>query len=269
MMDEAMMSPFAGHTLPTLSQRSVEPTVTNLAGAAFADGEQETLPVAAFGGITDSEVHVLAADGNADISVLDHHGDVSSFSPQTAEPMFGNLFDLNQEWGYVEPDEPRLDQGPEVAEEPRPILSDADGRLNKIANDPTSRRSGSRGLIRLAVPLRKSLLCTPVPKLKPSHNRKNVEVGDAGEGKSSKQISFTLARSVDEKATILLMKASGIIADQEQPDEIAYQQFGTQFAQPMQPDLVGGMRVTFDLPDYGGADKYSALLCDATEDDAC
>ena len=73
--------------------------------------------------------------------------------------------------------------------------------------------------------------------------------------------------SLDERATVLLMKTSGVIGDNEQPSDLSHAQFGNKFVTHLQDDLLGDMRVTFGMPMDGEADSFSALLCDAEVQD--
>jgi hypothetical protein len=71
------------------------------------------------------------------------------------------------------------------------------------------------------------------------------------------------AMTVDEKATSMLFKASGLVAHDPLSDE-AQDLFGEQFIDPMKESLVHDMRVTFGIAGEEGMHAVNALI---TEDE--
>ncbi|CAL5000947.1 unnamed protein product [Urochloa decumbens] len=151
----------------------------------------------------------------------------------------------------------------------RPVLGDAKTRLNKDGRASSGNNGQQRGISRFSVPLKKSLLCTPVGRPKVAHGKKNVAF--EAQGLNEKKICKPgkkngMCLPVEEKATALLMRTAGIIDNNESPTAEAHDKFGLQFAFPMQLDLVGDMRNTFGLPASGGAGVLEGLASDAADD---
>ncbi|CAL5086217.1 unnamed protein product [Urochloa decumbens] len=250
MFEEALMPAYLGHSQSMPSQRSVEPTATERA-LAVPD--------------------LLVWEEDAEIEVDQHlearkQQDIVPdllTSPGSHEPMFGRLFDLNQEW---ESQGGMFDGNIDGADKDRNggegILQPADERLNKQRREHTSQKTRTKGMSRIVIPLKKSLLCTPTPKPKMPHIKKTAAGTELAAGIRDKNANKGLSGSVDDKATALLMKTSGIIGDNELPSEAALMQFGTQFVMPMKEDLIGDMRVTFGMPE-DGPDALGALVGDA------
>lgn len=124
-----------------------------------------------------------------------------------------------------------------------------------------------RGMVRFIVPLTKSLLCNPMPRQKNGHAKKSSH-SDAvsaatGQPWGTKTKKCGSDSSLDQQAAALLMKASGVLGDSEQPSESTKQQFSEKFVTPLETGLVGDMRVVLGLPEDGGADRLSALVMPA------
>ncbi|CAO2176019.1 unnamed protein product [Urochloa humidicola] len=190
----------------------------------------------------------------------------------TTEPFFGDLFDLNQVCDDVDVSLPvlqpsQIEEGIEESWDPRITLGAADGRLNKQRKDLPAHKSGTRGIIKLTVPIKKSLLCNPAPKSK-MHSKKDVTVDQIQNAKFTKGLAGSTERNLEDKATLLLMKASGIQGENGLITEEMHLKFGNQFVTPMQEEFIGDMRNTFDMPESAGADKFSILVGDAGTDDA-
>jgi len=116
---------------------------------------------------------------------------------------------------------------------------------------------------RFSVPAKKPVLLTPTVRAKAASARKAAhstlpdETRSESERKGGKR-SMRLANkppsnlSVEEQAIALLMKKSGILESVKAPTVTELQQFHTQFVDPMEGQVVGGMREAFGLPDGGG-----------------
>jgi hypothetical protein len=74
---------------------------------------------------------------------------------------------------------------------------------------------------------------------------------------------------VEEKATNLLLSASGLPVDNEETIASSLLMFGEQFVNPLRAELAGSMRVTLGLPVDGvlGAGCLDALVADADADE--
>ncbi|CAL5008978.1 unnamed protein product [Urochloa decumbens] len=198
-------------------------------------------------------------------------------SPNSEGPMIARLFDLNQEWEGVNDcniavDVPNTEETIPLQEPcvERPALADAAGRLNSGATEGAAHRSASRGIARLAVPLRKSLLCPPVLKNKSVKAKKQVAPEKAPSNSSrkiQKETGTSVAMTLDEQATKMLMKTTGILVGDGQLSEEAQQRFGNQFVTQMIEDKVVDLRVAFGLPEHGQADRLSALVGEEDSDD--
>ncbi|CAN6215608.1 unnamed protein product [Urochloa humidicola] len=287
MLEEAIMDTRFGQRPPMLSQRSVEPTVTEQAPAvpdllvwegvsdlpAVSAMEQNNVPLMQ-AAILDGEAAASASPPV--LSKQDNLLDLLT-SPGSIEPMFGRMFDLNQECESME--EPLISTEQFVQDTTniyavddgkvdRTILGQADGRLNKQGKDQTASRLGGRGTVRLTVPVKKSLLCTPALKTKTPQCKKLPGSEVVAKGQQNKKCTRTASSTIDEKATTLLMKSSGIISDNEPITESAHLHFGNQFVAPMKEKLIGDMRVTFRMTDNDGPDLFSTLVGDAEGEDA-
>jgi hypothetical protein len=72
---------------------------------------------------------------------------------------------------------------------------------------------------------------------------------------------------VEERATALLLKSLGLLNAEGEISPSALQLSGEQFINPLQVELAGGMRVTFELPVDGGVgiSCFDAIAVDAAE----
>ncbi|CAL5025649.1 unnamed protein product [Urochloa decumbens] len=281
MIEEAMRPANLWHSQPTVSQCSVEPTVVQRAPAVpdllvwekdlvleadqqLEASRQQFIQVDAPELISTAQLCEDNASGLH--SRQDNVLDLLTCSG-SAEPMFGKMFDLNEEW---ETQRRMFDDNSVGADregnDGRDILAPADERLNKQGKELPSHKTGPKGMARLAIPLKKSLLCTPAHKPKTQHYKKSATATEMMAGRRDKQVNKIAAGSIDNRATALLMKTSGILGDNELPSEAALNQLGTQFVLPMKEDLLGDMRTAFGMPE-SGADALGALLADADDHD--
>lgn len=131
------------------------------------------------------------------------------------------------------------------------VLCDADGRLNK---EPLPRNQ-YRGVPRYAAPQGKSLLCNPGHKSKSSTCKKASSEAFPPNQSVKKNVKTTIkgnsTRSVDERATTLLLKTSALVTGSEPATAAIHEQFGGQFVGPMDDALVGGMRTVFGISTLG------------------
>ncbi|CAL4951887.1 unnamed protein product [Urochloa decumbens] len=279
MMEEAVLLPDSVHSPPLLSQRSVEPTAADTVVPMPVTQDEDTRKQAPEVDLVvgEQEVEVPEKDTSPhETPVRKEEGlsrfkDVLTASLDSRETYCCNLFDLNQDCEPPEEGQIQVEVVEDVSQEGdvtqerddqivRASLYPTDDRLNK--RDHGSHRPSTRGVARLVVPLKKSLLCNPVHRSKTPHTKKAATTCGTVQGKEN---SFA-GGSLDEKAAAFLMKASGIIGANEQPSESAHLLFGNQFTMPMQEDTLGDMRVAFGLPENAGTDIFSALLSDATEE---
>ncbi|CAL4993205.1 unnamed protein product [Urochloa decumbens] len=217
------------------------------------------------------------------ISLTDNSARMAS--PVSNGPMFPALFDLNEEAPFAD-----LSNGEtHVADGERATLQDATERLNTGARELTVRRAilqdatdllntgarelpvhrpGTKGLSRFVIPLRKSLLCQPVHKTKtPKPRRQAPEDGQLVAVGKKTAVHGQSTQTIDEQATSFLMKTTGTIVGDEEMSEEAQLRFGSRFVMPLHNDTIGDMRVAFDLPAEGNADKLSPLMAVTDLDD--
>jgi hypothetical protein len=145
----------------------------------------------------------------------------------------------------------------------RPVLGAADTRLNKDARASSGSRNQFRAMAMFAVPLKKSLLCTPNTRNKATLGKKVA--GPDQEKRVTRQGKHASAvLSLDDRATAVLLQAAGT-GDHSGPltDEMKMK-FYEQLADPMSDALVGSMRQTFGLP----AEGEGGLLALAADADA-
>ncbi|CAL5085642.1 unnamed protein product [Urochloa decumbens] len=309
MLMEASLPLCAMHSLPKSSQRSVEPTVTERAPAvrdlltgdieaeADIDGVMKNSSV---DNVPANASGLLGAEKPQEGAVLQSTPGMPTkratafdllTSPGSSEPLFGKMFDLNQEWenwdfqqasaenmlqdqldtlavGDKNTLHSQLDgldangTGKEDCAD-RISLGPAEARLNKQGKDHPGHKTGIKGIARLAVPLKKTLLCTPIHKPKIPQNKKNNSIEDAVQLKRN---SKGPCLAIDEQAATLLMKTSGALGASELPSEMAQEKFGKQFVTPLHVGTVGDMRKAFGLSDTG-ADVLEALVCEADDND--
>ncbi|CAL4964633.1 unnamed protein product [Urochloa decumbens] len=127
-------------------------------------------------------------------------------------------------------------------------------------NTPRHRKH-AKGLARLVVPLKKSLLCNPTPRPKAQHGKKAAaEPPVTPGGKNTKGGS---KGTVEEQAAVFLIRNSGIVNATGHIKDSDQQHFGEQFFKPIQDTLVGNMRSAFGLPSEGQLDSLGALAIDA------
>ncbi|CAL5049708.1 unnamed protein product [Urochloa decumbens] len=124
----------------------------------------------------------------------------------------------------------------------------------------------ARGMARMQIPLKKALLTNPVLRPRAAHMKKANADGAHSEVKAQRRTPRIVPKgasdlSLDDQATVLLMKTSGVISDEETVDAVAQEKFGTQFAEPLTENVVGDMRVTFGIQKE--ADLLGALAIDA------
>lgn len=141
------------------------------------------------------------------------------------------------------------------------VLREADGRLNRQAK-AAGRKTG--GAAMFAVPFRRALLYNPVPKRKAQACKKSV-VDASHEAQSVKMASGNgnanhQPLSLNDQATALLMRSSGLLGENEAPIELTSTTFRKQFVSPLQEKTVGGLRGTFGLADENGSDSLNALV---------
>lgn len=141
---------------------------------------------------------------------------------------------------------------------------EASGRLNREPRNHPGPRGLGRGIAMFSIPLKKALLCNPAVRPKSTLSKKKyaheLDRKENGVG-SSGSVSLT----VDDKASAMLMRASGITGDHEAPTEVAHQQFVGQFVDPMQAGLAGGLRDVFGMQQIGNGGSLEVLVADADE----
>ncbi|CAL5019139.1 unnamed protein product [Urochloa decumbens] len=212
----------------------------------------------AFGHVQNMANGPLAVQADGDVGQIDiaSVGARSGTGPQRA------LFDLNL--GCEGLDEEHVLQPAPNAD--RHILGAADARLNKDARASSGARPLSRGIARFAVPLKKSLLCAPAGRTKPPQFKKGSSSDSAHgdrRGPKPNQVG-AVSQSVDDKAAARLMRAAGVIGENEQPTVESQLKFYGEFVAPMQGSKVADMRQVFGLPDVG-AGSLQILAVDAEE----
>lgn len=150
----------------------------------------------------------------------------------------------------------------------RSVLGGAEKRLNREVRDQGNHKSQSRGMARLIVPLKRSLLCNPVPRPKSFHAKKvsvdSSDVAPADKRSTRAGNKSNVRLPAEEQATALLMKTCGIDEGMLHAQE-GSQKLGEKFVSPMQADLVGGMRVALGLTADGGVGALDALVSDVGE----
>lgn len=122
-----------------------------------------------------------------------------------------------------------------------------------------------------ACPLPSFLMPTTKPVLQsPSSVVGHVSHSKDAKGKTKKKIHQqslsdkkkskpAIASSVEDQATMLLMKGCGLLEDSSIPGETMKAKFHKQFVDPMGPVVEDNLRVTFGIQKDGGADSFSAL----------
>jgi hypothetical protein len=150
----------------------------------------------------------------------------------------------------------------------RTVLGEADVRLNKDSRGLMGSRNHSRGILRLAVLLKKSLLCPPPRRGKPSLSKKDGTAGSvsiAADRRGAKLgQSGTSGLSVEDRATSLLLRASDPSGSDAQRSEADKQQFHGQFAASLQSEMLGDMRHVLGIP-VGVTGGLEVLATDADD----
>jgi hypothetical protein len=101
----------------------------------------------------------------------------------------------------------------------REILEATENRLNKDPLDAHCLKSGSRGMIRFAVPLKKVLLCNPSSRPWASIAKKQAPAEGSATNKPDKKKGVKAScvlSTLDDQATMLLMMTCGILGEGEQ-----------------------------------------------------
>ncbi|CAL4930149.1 unnamed protein product [Urochloa decumbens] len=124
---------------------------------------------------------------------------------------------------------------------------------------------GMKGVARFALPLRKALLANPMTRPKLAHMKK-LRGAHADKGERANATSrSSLRMSLDDQATVLLMRKSGVLGVDEQLDTIdanLQEQFVIQLVEPLKDGVLGNMRETFAIKE-GRPDVFGALEIDA------
>ncbi|CAL4913002.1 unnamed protein product [Urochloa decumbens] len=181
-------------------------------------------------------------------------------TPCSNGPAHGLDFDLNV--GFLDVDAQPVSEN--MAAPERMILGTAEGRLNR---DITIPRSGTRGVARFAVPLKRALLSNPPMRLKTCQAKKHtVDSASRRQGKGA--VKSGMGISLDEQAATLLMKTAGVLGVNDKMTDEAKKQFGEKLATPLQEDVVGDIRAAFGIPEGGDRDALSGLLGVADEDES-
>ncbi|CAO2175308.1 unnamed protein product [Urochloa humidicola] len=151
----------------------------------------------------------------------------------------------------------------------RNILGAAEGRLNKEAKEGAAHKPMARTMTRFAVPLRKALLGTPMIRGKASAAKRFVQAENVltERKRASKSAPKNVALSIDEQATALLMRATGVIAADEIPTDEAHQAFGETFIDSMIHKPVQDIRIALGLPGEGRVDVLGVLAAEAADSD--
>jgi hypothetical protein len=139
----------------------------------------------------------------------------------------------------------------------RAILGAADDRLNKEARGAVAPRVHARGIARLAVPFKKALVNAPVERSKTIQSKKPAHAE-----KPIRGVPGNL--SIDEKATMVLIRAADANAKVNLLSDDLKQNFYGQFAEATQEGLVRNMRTVFGLS-ADGVGSLAVLADEASE----
>lgn len=110
------------------------------------------------------------------------------------------------------------------------------------------------------------MLGFPGVKPKTIHSKKVFDEAGTSTGgrRSQRPIAIeTQALPVEEQATAFLMKTCGILGELEKPNNLAHDQLGEQFVEPLKSGIVGNVRSAFGLPEDGAEDRLAPLIIDA------
>ncbi|CAN6275443.1 unnamed protein product [Urochloa humidicola] len=178
----------------------------------------------------------------------------------------GLPFDLNQAVPFPPPPATGLQVlAPATAtvcdNTPRVVLGTAEARLNKDEKD----KAGPKSAVRFAVPLKKALLCNPMARSKSSGTKKQLQNESVlkERKKANRGTGKKINLPIDEQATVLLMKAAGVITEDAQLTEEAQQQFGETFTEPLLDKPVRDIRIALGLPGDGRVDALGVLVSEA------
>ncbi|CAN6273964.1 unnamed protein product [Urochloa humidicola] len=176
----------------------------------------------------------------------------------------GLPFDLNQELTVLQNDA----ESQPAEHRDRALMDATERQLNREAPQGSFHKSAPRTVTRFAVPLKRSLLCNPMLRSKSQSTKKQTQVECAVEKKkSSKSVARNSNMSIDEQATVILMKATGVIDETAKLTEEAQQKFGEQFVDPLQDEPVCDIRIALGIPGKGHADVLGVLVREAGTDD--
>ncbi|KAG2624172.1 hypothetical protein PVAP13_3KG109800 [Panicum virgatum] len=147
------------------------------------------------------------------------------------------------------------------------------GDVQTVAETEVAVDSGlsvSEDLARFAVAIKQPLLQTPAKNIKSrTVLMQSAEDNLAASDKKSERRSKRLANrppsnlTVEQQATALLVRKSGILGPTKMPTAAEQNRFHTQFVENLEGEVVHGMRDMFGLPEGGVADSLSPLLIDA------
>ncbi|CAO2206674.1 unnamed protein product [Urochloa humidicola] len=148
----------------------------------------------------------------------------------------------------------------------RQVLGGADERLNKEGREHVGGKT-AKGVAMFAVPLKRALLCNPVARQKLTAAKKTAASDAAKPDKKGIKSAYkgNTSLPVEDQATALLLKACGVLSDNEKPTAVAVQKFGMNFVHPLQPDLLTDVRNKLGLPADGGTGPLDVLVEDAEE----
>ncbi|CAO1945103.1 unnamed protein product [Urochloa humidicola] len=156
---------------------------------------------------------------------------------------------------------------PHGNDQERSALKQADACLNK---EGAGVKVPHRGISCFSIPLRKSLLCVPPPRIKHANGKKlqlaeNGAAGQKERGRATLNSTVLPNLSADDEAADILLKASGVLGPDELPTDMARQKFGESLVCPLQVDVVGEMRTALGLSEDGGADRFAPLIHEADD----
>ena len=110
--------------------------------------------------------------------------------------------------------------------------------------------------------LPESLLATPI--VTKNSNNSDSDTIPASVRRSTRIANRTKSDlTMEQQATVLLMRKCGVLQQDQQPDQEAKEHFSGQFSEPMVPDTVINYREVFGLPLDEGTDSLSALAIHA------
>ncbi|CAO2200687.1 unnamed protein product [Urochloa humidicola] len=263
----------APHVRPNAPQRSVEPTAANGATTVTHSPQPQSLDA------TDSMVTATEADAQRLSQLLQIGGIEESLGgkelwaekigpnqDQLSNSDVGFPFDLNQDIaGSTKCDATAQHVETHFLEgTKRTILGTAEGRLNKNDKEAPAHKVAPRTVARFAVPLKKALLCNPMMKPKAPSTKKSVQANALPEKKMASTVSIKKSNvPLEDQATALLMKATGVIAESDCITEEAQQAFSEQFINHLNEEPIQDIRIALNLPGLGRADVLGALISES------